>query len=103
MNSMYDSVMRMEGLLGDYEHLIDRLAGYMKEKGIDPAGDNETHPAVMLYGEAGRIYNRLLHTRKEEDLLRMEGELKLMKGMVNEMETGAWAWLTENSFDRKAL
>jgi len=35
MNTMYDAVMKMEQLLGVYERLIDDLAGYMKENGID--------------------------------------------------------------------
>ena len=72
MNTMYDAVMKMEQLLGVYERLIDDLAGYMKENGIDYTNDDSVHPAIMLYSEAGRIYSRLLRTRKIEDLLRME-------------------------------
>ena len=89
MNTMYDAVMKMEQLLGVYERLIDDLAGYMKENGIDYTNDDSVHPAIMLYSEAGRIYSRLLRTRKIEDLLRMEGEYNLMNGMVNEMKAGA--------------
>ena len=36
---MYDAVMKMEQLLGVYERLIDDLAGYMKENGIDYTND----------------------------------------------------------------
>ena len=39
MNTMYDAVMKMEQLLGVYERLIDDLAGYMKENGIDYTND----------------------------------------------------------------
>ena len=52
---MYDAVMNMEQLLGVYERLIDDLAGYMKENGIDYTNDDSVHPAIMLYSEAGRI------------------------------------------------
>ena len=40
MNTMYDAVMKMEQLLGVYERLIDDLAGYMKENGIDYTNDD---------------------------------------------------------------
>lgn len=53
---MYDAVMKMEQLLGVYERLIDDLAGYMKENGIDYTNDDSVHPAIMLYSEAGRIF-----------------------------------------------
>ena len=45
MNNMYDAVMKMEQLLGVYEKLIEDLAAYMKENGIDYTGDNSVHPA----------------------------------------------------------
>lgn len=103
MNTMYDAVMKMEQLLGVYERLIDDLAGYMKENGIDYTNDDSVHPAIMLYSEAGRIYSRLLRTRKMEDLLRMEGEYNLMNGMVNEMKVGAWANLSGEDVSRKVM
>lgn len=103
MNTMYDAVMKMEQLLGVYERLIDDLAGYMKENGIDYTNDDSVHPAIMLYSEAGRIYSRLLRTRKMEDLLRMEGEYNLMNGMVNEMKAGAWANLSGEDVSRKVM
>ena len=90
---MYDAVMKMEQLLGVYERLIDDLAGYMKENGIDYTNDDSVHPAIMLYSEAGRIYSRLLRTRKIEDLLRMEGEMK----------AGAWANLSGEDVSRKVM
>ena len=97
------AVMKMEQLLGVYERLIDDLAGYMKENGIDYTNDDSVHPAIMLYSEAGRIYSRLLRTRKIEDLLRMEGEYNLMNGMVNEMKAGAWANLSGEDVSRKVM
>lgn len=103
MNTMYDAVMKMEQLLGVYERLIDDLAGYMKENGIDYTNDDSVHPAIMLYSEAGRIYSRLLRTRKMEDLLRMEGEYNLMNGMVNEMKAGAWVNLSGEDVSRKVM
>ena len=103
MNTMYDAVMKMEQLLGVYERLIDDLAGYMKENGIDYTNDDSVHPAIMLYSEAGRIYSRLLRTRKIEDLLRMEGEYNLMNGMVNEMKAGAWANLSGEDVSCKVM
>ena len=103
MNTMYDAVMKMEQLLGVYERLIDDLAGYMKENGIDYTNDDSVHPAIMLYSEAGRIYSRLLRTRKIEDLLRMEGEYNLMNGMVNEMKAGSWANLSGEDVSRKVM
>lgn len=103
MNTMYDAVMKMEQLLGVYERLIDDLAGYMKENGIDYTNDDSVHPAIMLYSEAGRIYSRLLRTRKMEDLLRMEGEYNLMNGMVNEMKAGAWENLLGEDVSRKVM
>lgn len=103
MNTMYDSVMKMEELLGAYEHLIDDLAGFMKDNNIDPTADDSVHPAIMLYGQAGRNYARLLHTRKMEDLLRMEGEYNLMCGMVSEMRAGAWNGLISTASDSMAM
>lgn len=88
---MYDSIMKMEELLTMYEHLIDGLSDYMKKNGIDYTEDDSVHPAIMLYSEAVRIYSHLLHTRKSEDLHRMEGEYTLMNAMLNEMKAGAWA------------
>ena len=76
---------------------------YMKENGIDYTNDDSVHPAIMLYSEAGRIYSRLLRTRKIEDLLRMEGEYNLMNGMVNEMKAGAWANLSGEDVSRKVM
>lgn len=90
MNKMYYSVMEMEKLMNAYEGLIDELSGFLKDNGIDIAGDPSEHPALMLYSEAGKIYSRLLRTRKLEDLLRMEGEYRLMKAMLAEMKAGAW-------------
>ena len=99
----YDAVMKMEQLLGVYEKLIEDLAAYMKENGIDYTGDNSVHPAIMLYSEAGRIYSRLLSTRRMEDLLCMEGEYKLMNAMVAEMKAGAWANLSETGKYSQAI
>ena len=103
MNTMYDAVMKMEQPLGEDERLIDDIAGYMKENGNDYTNDDSVHPAIMLYSEAGRIYSRLLRTRKIEDLLRMEGEYNLMNGMVNEMKAGAWANLSGEDVSRKVM
>ncbi len=90
MNKMYDAIMKMEKMLDAYESLIDDLTTFLKDNGIDITGDPTEHPALMLYAEAGRIYGRLLHTRKLEDLLRMEGEYRLMTSMLAEMKAGAW-------------
>ena len=57
----------------------------------------------MLYSEAGRIYSRLLSTRRMEDLLCMEGEYKLMNAMVAEMKAGAWANLSETGKYSQAI
>lgn len=90
MNKMYDAVMKMETLLDAYDTLIGNITNFLKDNGIDVTGDPSEHPALMLYAEAVRIYGRLLHTRKLEDLLRMEGEYRLMTAMVAEMKAGAW-------------
>lgn len=90
MNKMYDAVMKMETLLDAYEALIGDMTNFLNDNGIDVTGDPSEHRALMLYAEAGRIYGRLLHTRKLEDLLRMEGEYRLMTSMVAEMKAGAW-------------
>lgn len=103
MNTMYDSVMKMEELLNVYERLIDDLASYMEEHHIDPTADNSVHPAIMLYGQAGRNYARLLHTRKLEELYRMEGEYNLMCAMVSEMRVGAWNGLLSRASDSVAM
>lgn len=96
MNKMYDAIMKMEKMLDAYESLIDDLTGFLKDNGIDITGDPTEHPALMLYAEAGRIYGKLLHTRKLEDLLRMEGEYRLMTSMLAEMKAGAWMGLSAN-------
>ena len=84
MNHMYDAVMKMEQLLESYERLIGDVSDYMRENGIDYTDDNSVHPAIMVYDEAGRIYSRLLHTRRLEDLLRLEGEYNECHGGRNE-------------------
>ncbi len=90
MNKMYDAIMKMEKMLDAYESLIDDLTGFLKDSGINITSDPTEHPALMLYAEAGRIYSKLLHTRNLEDLLRMEGEYRLMTSMLAEMKAGAW-------------
>lgn len=104
MNHMYDAVMKMEQLLGSYERLIGDVSDYMRENGIDYTDDNSVHPAIMVYDEAGRIYSRLLHTRRLEDLLRLEGEYNFMNAMVAEMKAGAWTGLlTDGKYSTKAV
>ena len=103
MNTMYDAVMKMEQLLGVYERLIDDLAGYMKENGIDYTNDDSVHPPscstprrdAFIPGSCGR--------ERQKDLLRMEGEYNLMNGMVNEMKAGAWANLSGEDVSRKVM
>ena len=90
MNKMYDEVMKMGKLMDAYEGLLSSLSDFLKDNGIDVTADPAEHPALMLYTEAARIYGRLLHTRKMEDLLRMEGEYRLMNAMLSEMKAGAW-------------
>lgn len=90
MNKMYDEVMKMGKLLDAYEALLGDLSNFLKDHDIDVTADPAEHPALMLYAEAGRIYGKLLHTRKMEDLLRMEGEYRLMNSMLAEMKAGAW-------------
>ena len=104
MNHMYDAVMKMEQLMESYERLIGEVSAYMKENGIDYTDDHSVHPAIMVYDEAGRIYSRLLQTRKLEDLLRLEGEYNFMSAMVAEMKAGAWTGLlTRRTYDTKAM
>ena len=76
----------------------------MRENGIDYTDDNSVHPAIMVYDEAGRIYSRLLHTRRLEDLLRLEGEYNFMNAMVAEMKAGAWTGLlTDGKYSTTAV
>ena len=103
MNKMYDAVMKMETLLDAYEALIGDITNFLNDNGIDITGDPSEHPALMLYAEAGRIYGRLLHTRKLEDLLRMEGEYRLMKALVAEMKAGAWMEISDGEDRRSAM
>lgn len=99
--SLYDAVMKMEELLNVYEKLIEDLETYMKENGINDTGDNSGHPAVMMDKEARRVYSHLLSTKRIEDLLRFEGEYKLMSAMVGEMKAGAWENISKtNKYDK---
>lgn len=102
MNKMYDAVMKMETLLDAYETLIGDMTDFLNDNGIDVTGDPSEHPALMLYAEAGRIYGRLLHTRKLEDLLCMEGEYRLMTAMLAEMKAGAWMTTSQHEKMAKA-
>ncbi len=102
MNKMYDAVLKMEKLMDAYETLIGDLSTFLKDNGIDITGDPAEHPALMLYSEAGTIYGRLLHTRKLEDLLRMEGEYRLMNAMLSEMKAGAWMHTTASKNEKLA-
>ena len=103
MNKMYDTVMKMESLLAAYDELIGNITAFLSDHHIPVTGDPEEHPALMLYAEAARIYGRLLHTRKMEDLLRMEGEYRLMKALVAEMKAGAWMEISDGEDRRSAM
>lgn len=93
----------MESLLHAYDELIVNITAFLRDHHIPVTGDPEEHPALMLYAEAARIYGRLLHTRKMEDLLRMEGEYRLMKALVAEMKAGAWMEISDGEDRRSAM
>lgn len=88
MGTLYDVVMTMERLMASYESFLKELDSYMKEKGID--ADDKIQAIAKIYSDAQRNYERLLSTKRMEDLLRMEGEYKIMKAFAAEIEAGAW-------------
>lgn len=88
MGTLYDVVMTMERLMASYESFLKELGSYMQEKGID--ADDKTQTIVKIYSDAQRNYESLLSTKRMEDLLRMEGEYKIMKAFAAEIKAGAW-------------
>lgn len=88
MGTLYDVVMTMERLMASYESFLKELDSYMQEKGID--ADDKTQTIVKIYFDAQRNYESLLSTKRMEDLLRMEGEYKIMKAFAAEIKAGAW-------------
>ena len=78
MGSLYDTTMKREKMIHDFEQLLAQYRAYFKDAGIDIDGKA---PELMLYKEALRIYT---------SLPQMEGEYDLLRSILSDMQTGNW-------------
>ena len=76
MGSLYDTTMKREKMIHDFEHA-----------GIDIDGDA---PELMLYKEALRIYTSLPRMKNLDPLCMLEGEYDLLRSILSDMQTGNW-------------
>lgn len=87
MTSLYDTAMKREKMVHDFEILLSEYRSYFREAHIDMDGDA---PELMLYQEASRIYRELPKMHQFDSLYIMEGEYNLLSSILSDMQTGNW-------------
>ena len=87
MGSLYDTTMKREKMIHDFEQLLAQYRAYFKDAGIDIDGDA---PELMLYKEALRIYTSLPRMKNLDPLCMLEGEYDLLRSILSDMQTGNW-------------
>lgn len=87
MGSLYDTTMKREKMIHNFEQLLAQYRAYFKEAGIDINGKA---PELMLYKEALRIYTSLPQMKNMDPLCIMEGEYDLLRSILSDMQTGNW-------------
>lgn len=97
MTSLYDTTMKREKMVHDFEMLLSEYRSYFDEADIDMDGDA---PELMLYREASRIYKELPGMHQYDSLYIMEGEYNLLSSILSDMKTGNW--ITSPYYSAKA-
>ena len=87
MGSLYDTTMKREKMIHDFEQLLAQYRAYFKDADIDIDGKA---PELMLYKEALRIYISLPQMKNLDPLCIMEGEYDLLRSILSDMQTGNW-------------
>ena len=87
MGSLYDTTMKREKMIHDFEQLLAQYRAYFKDAGIDINGEA---PELMLYKEALRIYTSLPQMKNFDPLCILEGEYDLLRSILSDMQTGNW-------------
>ena len=87
MGSLYDTTMKREKMIHDFEQLLAQYRAYFKDAGIDIDGKA---PELMLYKEALRIYTSLPQMKNFDPLCILEGEYDLLRSILSDMQTGNW-------------
>lgn len=87
MGSLYDTTMKREKMIHDFEQLLAQYRAYFKDAGSDINGDA---PELMLYKEALRIYTSLPRMKNLDPLCMLEGEYDLLRSILSDMQTGNW-------------
>ncbi|MEE1376611.1 MAG: hypothetical protein U0K15_06280 [Dialister sp.] len=87
MGSLYDTTMKREKMIHDFEQLLAQYRAYFKDAGIDIDGNA---PELMLYKEALRIYTSLPQMKNFDPLCILEGEYDLLRSILSDMQTGNW-------------
>ena len=87
MSSLYDTTMKREKMIQNFEQLLAQYRAYFEEAGIDINGKA---PELMLYIEAQRLYMSLPQMKNMDPLCIMEGEYDLLRSILSDMQTGNW-------------
>ena len=87
MGSLYDTTMKREKMIHDFEQLLAQYRAYFKDADIDIDGNA---PELMLYKEALRIYTSLPQMKNIDPLCMLEGEYDLLRSILSDMQTGNW-------------
>lgn len=87
MGSLYDTTMKREKMIHDFEQLLAQYRAYFKDADIDIDGNA---PELMLYKEALRIYTSLPQMKIIDPLCILEGEYDLLRSILSDMQTGNW-------------
>ena len=87
MGSLYDTTMKREKMIHDFEQLLAQYRAYFKDADIDIDGNA---PELMLYKEALRIYTSLPRMKNIDPLCILEGEYDLLRSILSDMQTGNW-------------
>lgn len=87
MSSLYDTTMKREKMIQNFEQLLAQYRAYFEEAGIDINGKA---PELMLYKEAQRLYMSLPQMKNMDPLCIMEGEYDLLRSILSDMQTGSW-------------
>ena len=87
MGSLYDTTMKREKMIHDFEQLLAQYRAYFKDADIDIDGEA---PELMLYKEALRIYTSLPQMKNIDPLCILEGEYDLLRSILSDMQTGNW-------------
>ncbi len=101
MSSLYDTTMKREKMVVDFKNLLLGFRTYFEEADIPLDGNPADYPELTLYNEASRIYGKLPHMYKLDDLCILEGEYDLLTSILADMKNGDW--ITSPYYNKKVV